>query len=135
MFCLHSPSKGNDTSDDGESESESGDDESDDEDGNVEELTAAEVEEEDRLAEEARRTTGGASRELYHTHEYQGATYTFEVPSSRITPTRAGSSLTLPAFERKSSLPASLRSEMIPRVISQSHPGDWGLKEQTVPPC
>lgn len=111
------------------------DDENEVDEGNEddkEEMTVAELEEEDRLNEEARRTTGGASREVYHSHEHQHSTYTFE-KSGRVS---GASSLSLPPFERKNSLASSLKLDM-PRSMSMSnsHPGDWGVKDSMVPTC
>lgn len=53
----------------------------DDEEG--EDLTAEELEEEERLAEEARRTTEGAGREVFHSHEHVAATYQVDTGSQR----------------------------------------------------
>lgn len=102
---------------------------------NVDDLTAAEIEEEERLAEEARRTTGGASRELYHSHEHQASTYTFRAPSRANSTGGTGSSLNLPPFERQLSYASSIKAD-VPRSIAASHPGDWPLREHVVvPPC
>lgn len=49
-----------------------------------EDLTAEELEEEERLAEEARRTTEGAGREVFHSHEHVAATYQVDTVSAEV---------------------------------------------------
>ena len=49
-----------------------------------EDLTTADIEEEERLAEEARKTTGGAGKEKYHDHDHKSFTHHVEAPKNKV---------------------------------------------------